>query len=250
MKDVPKSGASFLFVSVLNCRRMGWREMKTVEAEKRGATHFDKHLERKNFKSELIEGACLVGKYGFPKLKKTTAIPRNVIPFNLAKTETETTDKWIHFFIDDYQFERIWNFPARYISMLRRFEGVISTDYSMFLNMPLAQRIWNCYRNRAMDYWMQNLGINVVPVVEWADYRELEWCLDGIPKNSTVAIGLYGCSKNSRSRYNALKGIEKVCVELDPYSLICYGKEIRSINSFCKRVIFLENYCKTIKKRV
>ena len=97
---------------------------------------------------------------------------------------------------------------------------------------------------------MQNQGINIVPVVEWADYSELEWCMDGIPKNSTIAIGLYGCSKNSRSKYNALKGIQKVCAELEPYSIICYGTEIKSINSLCKRVTFLENYCKLIKKRV
>lgn len=221
-----------------------------IMSEEKQATQFKKEIERKNFKYELVKDATFTGEYDFPKLKRTLYVPRNIIPFNLAKTEQHPSDKWLHFFIDDYQFERIWNYPNKYIPLLNRFEGVISTDFSMFLKMSKAQRIWNCYRNRVMDYWMQSLGLNVVPVVEWAKYSELSWCMDGIPRNSTVAVGFYGTMKDVRSRYGLLKGIERICTELSPHTLVCYGKEIKCINSMCKKVIFLDNYCKTVKKRV
>ena len=51
------------------------------------------------------------------------------------------------FYEDDYQFERFWNRPAQYLSVLRRFAGGISTDYSIYLDMPRSQQIWNCWRN-------------------------------------------------------------------------------------------------------
>ena len=85
---------------------------------------------------------------------------------------------------------------------------------------------------------------------EAAKLRASETARYGIPVDSTIAIGFYGTMKDVRSRYGLLKGIERICTELSPHTLVCYGNEIKSINSMCKKVIFLENYCKSIKKRV
>lgn len=202
------------------------------------------------FKTELFEGAELVGSFGMPKLKPTKCIPHDLIPFNQAKTEKVPESKWIHFFINDYQFERVWNYPQKYISLFERFEGIISTDYSMYTSMPKAQLIWNCFRNRAVAYWLQSNGFDVVPVVEWAIYSDFSWCLDGLPKQSTLAIGTYGSHASSIKKYGLIKGIERICIELEPTALICYGSEIKSINSLCPRVIWEENYCKQMKKRI
>jgi hypothetical protein len=214
------------------------------------ATHFNKFSDRQNFKNELIAGAVLVGKYGLPALKRNNSIPRELVPFNKAKTEQDTAHKWVHFFIDDYQFERLWNFPKRYLDLLSRFEGVITPDFSMFASMPKAQQIWNSYRNRAIAYWLQNNGISIIPTVEWAEYSDLEWCLEGLPLNSSLALGTYGVQKQDLDRYGLIKGIEKICKELSPESLIIYGSEITSVNSLCKNVVWIENYCKGMKKRL
>lgn len=116
--------------------------------------------------------------------------------------------------------------------------------------MPKAQRIWNCYRNRAVSYWLESNGVDVIPTVEWAEYSELEWCLDGLPKNSTLAVCTYGCVKNKRSVYGLLKGVETICRELSPHSLVMYGNRIESVNSLCDNVIWLESYCQTMRKRL
>lgn len=216
----------------------------------RTATHFDKFTDRHNFKTEFTQGAVFEGRYDFPKLKKTQSIPENPIPFNTAKSNKNPAECWVHFFIDDYQFERLWNTPNKYLPMLKRFKGVITADYSMYGNMPKVQQMWNCYRNRAVAYWLQNNGIDIVPVVEWADYGDFEWCLDGLPKESTLALEIYGCRKNSKSRYGLIKGIERVCSQLSPSCLVIYGNEIKSVNSLCKNVIWLENYCNIMRKRL
>ena len=168
----------------------------------------------------------------------------------MAVTENAPTNKWVHFFVDDYQFERLWNFPKRYLGLLKRFQGVITPDFSMYQTMPKAQQIWNCYRSRALAYWFQSNDIDIVPVVEWAEYSDLDWCLDGLPSHSTLAIGAYGCNKTKLARYGFIKGVEKICNTLMPEAIVIYGKEIKSINSLCKNVIWEENYCKTIKMRL
>ena len=211
-----------------------------------GVTKLNELKQSENF----INDAKVCGKYGLPKLKATKYIPYNLLPFNLAKTEKEPTTKWVHFFIDDYQFERIWNFPNRYIPLLKKFAGVITPDFSMHASMPNAQKIWNCYRNRVMAAWFEQNGIKIIPVVEWAQYSDLEWCLDGLAKNSSIAIETYGCNDNGIKRYGLIKGIEKVCNELSPANLIIYGKRIGAIETLCKNVLFFENYCMEIKKRV
>ncbi len=215
-----------------------------------GVKRFDKLINRHNFKSEFAENAELTGLYDFPKLRRTNYVPQNLVPFNAAKTQKNTENKWVHFFIDDYQFERLWNTPKKYIEILNRFEGVITPDFSMYSSMPKAQRIWNCYRNRATAHWLQQNGMNIIPVVEWAAYSDFEWCLDGLPLNSTLAIGLYGSQKDSISRYSLIRGLELVCYRLEPSALVLYGKEIKSVNSLCKNVIWIENYCQTMQKRI
>ncbi len=213
-------------------------------------TKFDKEQDRKNFKLELIFGSEWVGTYDFPKLEASNYIPKKLIPFNMAQSERHPEDKCIHFYIDDYQFERLWNFPQRYLQMLKRFEGVITTDFSMFTYMPKAQRIWNCYRNRVMAYWMQKNDINIIPVVEWSEYADFDWCLDGLPKQSVLSIGTYGCHKSAIRRYGLIKGVERVCRELEPKALICYGAEIQAINSLNKNVIWHDSYCKKLNERL
>lgn len=214
------------------------------------ATQFERLKSRDTFKYSLISGAELVGKYGFPKLTGIGAIPDKLIPFNMAMSAGDISDSWIHFFIDDYQFERVWKYPMRYMNVFCRAKGIIAPDYSMYTGMPQAQIIWNCYRSRALAYWYGKNGVPTIPVVEWSEYSDLDWCMDGIPKFSTIAIGTYGSNRNAASRYALLKGIERICCDVSPSTLLVYGNEMREIQSLCKNVVFKENYCQTMKKRL
>ena len=58
------------------------------------------------FKSDLVKSAHFVGKYDFPMLKMTESIPAEIVPFD--SVNKNDTKKWIHFYIDDCKFERIY----------------------------------------------------------------------------------------------------------------------------------------------
>ena len=55
------------------------------------------------------------GRDGFPRIPKTSAKPDELQGFNFAKStpSDQKRGKGCHFFIDDYQFERMWAAPRR-----------------------------------------------------------------------------------------------------------------------------------------
>ena len=104
------------------------------------------------FNSKLVRGAYFSEPHQFPELKPTYFLPTEAIPFDKA-TQARNHQQWVHFYIDDYRFERIWKDPDRYLPILQRFDGVITPDFSLYSDMPRAMQIWNTYRNRAIAYW-------------------------------------------------------------------------------------------------
>lgn len=142
-------------------------------------------------------------------LKKTTKIPSKAIPFDRINTTTDYK-QWVHFYIDDYKFERIWNNLDRYMQTFKKFYGIIGTDFSTYMDMPLAQQIWNLYRNRVISHYLQENGIDVIPNVQWGTEETYEYCFDGIPSGGTVAVSTNGCIKDKLNRYYFQKGLEKM----------------------------------------
>ena len=161
-----------------------------------------------------------------PKLQPVHDVePENLVPFHMAKTAKDPEQRWFHFYEDDYQFERLWNRPAQYLSVLRRFAGGISTDYSIYLDMPRSQQIWNCWRNRAMAYYMQRNGLTIIPNAGWSDAESLEWAFDGLPSNSVLSITTQGCMGHDYvSKQSLLNGLHELARRKHPEKLIVYGK--------------------------
>ena len=175
----------------------------------------------------------------------TEYVPHDLVPFNLAMTEKQPAHKWVHFFIDDYQFERIWNTPNRYLPILKRFEGVITPDFSILLDMPLAQQIFNCYRNRVLAYWMQREGLRIVPTVGWSDKKSHDWCFDGLPCTSCISISTTGCLSSAVGRYYLRAGYAAMREELHPSKILVYGRSGDLLDA-----ITYDSYCQQMKKRI
>ena len=173
-----------------------------------------------------IKNAVLTGRYDMPEVKAVHNVePRNLIPFHLANTTKKLEEKWFHFYIDDYRFERIWKAPEKYKDLLKKFEGGISTDFSVYVDMPRAQQIWNNWRNRCMTYFFQTNGINVIPNVSWSDEDSLEWAFDGLPNESVLSITTQGClGYDYGLKQSLLNGLHELVRQKKPEKLIVYGR--------------------------
>ena len=195
------------------------------------------------FKLDLLKGATLVGLFDFPMINPTNLNLQMIeaLPINYAKSCKNPNNYVLHFYVDDYQFERMYNTPSKYLNMLKNFKYIIAPDFSLYLDMPRAMQIWNCYRNRALTYYYQTNGIEVIPNVSWSDEFSFSYCFDGLPKNSTLAVSSVGCMKNPKALLNFCKGFEAMMDSLQPRQVIVFGqlpeslkkyKNIKIINTF------------------
>lgn len=156
-----------------------------------------------------------------PKLEPVDVVPDRMLPFNYAKSRDISGD-CIHFFIDDYQFERVWQFPTRY-GYLRRAQCVCTPDWSTWTDMPEELQRWNVYRSAAMGAWWQKSGMAVIPTLQWSDEASFEWCFKYIPKHSTVIASAKG-TQNDRERKELFARGMEVALELcDPLRVLLVG---------------------------
>lgn len=178
--------------------------------------------------------------FDIPALKPTTKIPnvKEWIGFNYVLSEKDPAGKGVHFFLHDYQFERVWNDPQKYLEKLKQYECVLSPDFSPFGDIPLALQIYNIYRkNWCARYWQDN-GITVIPTVTAsADDRLNDIWLAGIPKGNIVCTSTMWWDENvelNEQRIDQLKN------KIEPSKIIVYGKQVDCIQTDC----YIETFSK------
>lgn len=114
--------------------------------------------QRRLLNMHLCECVRFSGAHGLPIVEAYEgAVSRRFVGFNRALT-SQDYDAGVHFFIDDYQFERVWNAPEKYVPLLKRFRCVIAPDFSLYVDLPPAVNFWNIYRNRLLAAWWQSQG--------------------------------------------------------------------------------------------
>lgn len=164
-----------------------------------------------------------VGKYDIPVLEPCYETPWELVGFNFAKTEKDKS-KGIHFFIDDYQFEsRLWRTPEKSAEVLKDFSCVLTPDFSLYTDFPMAMQIYNHYRKHWLGAYWQSLGMNVIPTIAWSDEKSFEWCFDGEPTQSTVAVSSVGTQRNKETKKLFLDGWDAMIDKLHPETVIFYG---------------------------
>lgn len=163
------------------------------------------------------------GFYQMPKLKKCTYVPDQLIDFNEA-VNSSYHKAGVHFFIDDYRFERLWNQPEKYINILKKFDCVFTPDFSLYMDMPMAMKIWNIYRQRLIGQILQSAGMNVIPTVSWAEPETYQFCFDGIPHGGVVATSTVGIMKNEKAKAIFMDGMAAMIDKVRPSMILMYGK--------------------------
>lgn len=165
-----------------------------------------------------------VGAYGIPEIELTQYDGMcEFIGFNYAARCEKRTGKGIHFFLDDYQFARVWNSPDFYIGMLKDFKYVLTPDFSLFTDYPKALQLYNHYRKHWLGRYWQMHGIQVIPTICWSDEESFEWCFDGEPVGGVVAVSAMGSRRYEASRDFFMIGYEEMVRRLEPTQVIFYG---------------------------
>lgn len=171
------------------------------------------------------------GKYDIPEILPTHELPeiKEWIGFNYVLSDKNPEGKAVHFFVDDYQFERLWNTPDKYIDKLRQYECVASPDFSPYADMPLALQIFNHYRKHWLGRYWQEHGITVIPTIRAStDERSLDFFLDGEPSGGIVMLSTLWTTEDEEEEAKAF--IEMVDNAISPIKYIFYGRKLSYMN--------------------
>lgn len=193
------------------------------------------NLEKRNFKG--------AGSFGIPELQPTQFNGNcDFVSFNYALGTKDRENKGVHFFIDDYQFKRLWTKVDRYVDMLSQFKYVMTPDFSTYTDFPKAMQIYNHFRKHWIGAYLQEQGIDVISTISWSTPDSFEWCFDGEPKGGCVAVSSVGCSNIKAKKELFLIGYEEMIKRLQPKTVIFYGTvpeecqgNIVSIKAFSER---------------
>ena len=162
------------------------------------------------------------GWFQMPIIKNDDYTPSDLIGFNYV-LNTERRDCGVHFYIDDYQFERIWNAPSVYIEKLQEFEGALTPDFSLYMDMPMATKIWNVYRSRLIGQICQDAGIRITPTISWAEPETYKFCFDGIEQGATVSVSTVGVKNNKDALTVWRDGCDAMIEKIHPSKILLYG---------------------------
>jgi len=115
-------------------------EFNFLEDEEKNKADTQRRVENVlNLAKASYEGT---GLYDIPQLAPISAAEIGEITewigFNYVLSDNNPEGKAVHFFVDDYQFERLWRNPERYVDRLKKYACVLTPDFSPYADMPMA----------------------------------------------------------------------------------------------------------------
>lgn len=175
--------------------------------------------------TRLLFGAQ--NRWGIPELAHNSLpqLPNCLMPYGQRVRSDETFDDMaVHFFLDDYRFERVWNRPFKALASLKRYRMVLTPDFSLYHNWPLTLQLWNTYRSRWCGCLWQEQGLVVIPTVSWGTEESYRFCFAGIPRRSVVAVSTVGVNLRRPEIYHLfMSGYQEMVRRLEPAYVLSYG---------------------------
>ena len=166
-----------------------------------------------------------IGEYDIPIIQPVYEVPQvdKWLEFEKAKKLRNKPQRTgVHFFEYDFKFECVWNFPDRYADVLSAYDVIITPDFSYYVDFPKALRIFNKYRMHWITAYWQEKGLTVIPLIRLGHEEDWDWCFDGYPIGSIVAISTVGSGKDKESREEGDRAYEEMLKRLQPKEIYVY----------------------------
>lgn len=217
-------------ILTIDMEELGFELFDPIEEKQKNAEETQRRVSNiLNLEYAQFEGT---GKYDIPQIEPVYELPeiKEWIGFNYVLSDSEPEGKAVHFFIDDYQFMRLWNEPEKYVEKLRQYVCVTAPDFSPYGDMPLATQIFNHYRKHWVAAYLQANGVTVIPTIRAStDDRSLEFYLEGEPKDGIVIISSMWATKSEELKQSFLNEYNTMYDTLHPRKIFVYGKEIEGL---------------------
>jgi hypothetical protein len=167
-------------------------------------------------------GAC---EFGIPALKPCSFEPTSLEAWHDPRSRRRAAKNGgaIHFFLDDYRFERVWAHPETALDRVLEVGAALTPDFSLWPEMPLVAQIWQVYRSRWCGAYWQHHGVQVIPTAQWSTEESYDFAFDGLPRHSTIAVSSVGVMQNKQSQQRYRAGLLELVTRCEPTLLVSYG---------------------------
>lgn len=164
--------------------------------------------------------------YEIPDLRPCRFVPANLAAWNAPRhrDHAASTGGALHFFLDDYRFETVWSSPERLFDRVAAVGTALTPDFSLWTSMPHAAQVWNTYRSRWVGAYWQSRGIRVIPTACWSTPDSYEFCFDGIPEDSVVALSSMGIQSDKVEQTLFREGLKQLVSRTQPRTILAYGQ--------------------------
>jgi len=184
------------------------------------------------------------GFYNIPIVAKCDIDVSNIclIPSDkINKKETiNNICKTIHFYVDDYKINKFYKNPHIHLPTLAQYRHLITPDYSMYNDMPIALQIESTFRNRWCGAFWQDYGLSVIPSIGWSTDESFNFCFDGIELGSVVSVCTVGRNIDKKL---FLRGYDEMIERINPKQVLCVGKPFPEMGN----EVFFAPHRETIK---
>lgn len=194
----------------------------------------------KQYNLDIYDETQVEGKYQMPVIEPEDFIPDDLVEWHNMMHNPDK-NMGVHCFIDDYMLERMWKRPDLYLDKLSEYQCMFSPDYSLYLDMPMAMKIWNVYRSRLIGQYYQNAGLIVIPSLQWAEPETFEFCFDGLKQGGTVAVSTLGVKRDKHATEIWYEGMDEAINRLHPNAVLVYGGDIGYDFGETKVVYYINN---------
>lgn len=105
---------------------------------------------------------------------------------------------------------------------------------SLYRDMPYALQLYNHYRK----HWLE-AGIKVIPNIRWSDEKSYDFCFEGEPKQSIIAIGT---QRDCVAHDLFIKGFEEALNRLEPTKILLYGSVPENLNTHGVEIVHIPHH--------
>jgi len=167
-----------------------------------------------------------VGEYNIPAIQPVYEMPEIDcwLEFEKAKRlRNKPLKTGVHFFEFDFKFECCWNFPDRYAEVLSAYDAIVTPDFSYYYDFPKALRIYNKYRMHWITAYWQEKGLRMIPLIRVGPEEDWDWCFDGYPIGSIVAVSTVASGRSQKLIDVGLRAYDEMMKRLQPKEVLIYS---------------------------
>jgi hypothetical protein len=129
------------------------------------------------------------------------------------------------FYQDDEDFESLWRDPRKQAARMVNvgIKLAVAPNYSMWPQEAEAVHLWNTYRSRWLSRYWQEVGIHVIPDLNWAGPTSFEFSCIGIPSDIPAASVQIQNVKTTAEEIAAIDGLKRATDIVRPQQLMVYA---------------------------